>query len=90
MLEYIRKRFDNRLTDSEAWTEFYNNHEPDVAELLSIVDKYKSENEKLTEEAEQLKSERKERIEMIELMVRKGFISSEQYLKVVNEVLEKE
>lgn len=38
MLEDIRKRYENRLTDSEAWTEFYNNHEPDIAELLKEID----------------------------------------------------
>lgn len=38
----IRNRFENRLADSEQWSEFFNNHEPDVADLLSLIAKYEN------------------------------------------------
>lgn len=49
-LEVIRDRFNNRLADSEKWSEFYNNHEPDVADLLSLADQYKTALEQILSE----------------------------------------
>jgi cell division septum initiation protein DivIVA len=43
----IRARFENRLYNSEHYSEFMNHHEPDVEWLLDEVERLRKDNEEL-------------------------------------------
>jgi hypothetical protein len=45
-LQDIKIRFNNRLHDSEKYEQFLMNHEPDVGNLLEIVEELDRRNEK--------------------------------------------